>query len=64
MSLKERLQEDTLYTKNIKRILKIEMKDEKWIEEISSLHVREIRALNSSDILQNAPKTIDRFQHR
>jgi hypothetical protein len=61
MSLKDKLKEDQLFQKSMKRILKMEMKDEQWADEISSLHVRrDIRALNSKELLQSAQRrTID-----
>lgn len=61
MSLKEKLKDDPIYVKNMKRVLKMEMRDEKWSDEISSLHVRrDIRALNSKELLQSAQRrTID-----
>jgi len=57
MSLKERLQDDPIYTKNMRRVLKMQMKDEQWSDEISSLHVRrDVRALNSKELLQSAQR--------
>lgn len=57
MSLKEKLREDMLYVKNMRRVLKMQMKDEQWSDEISSLHVRrDIRALNSKELLQSAQR--------
>lgn len=53
--LKLALKEDKIYTRQISKINKIELKDEFWVEELENLHVsRDIRALNSRDLLQNS----------
>ena len=55
--LKESLKEDPIYSKKIKRVLRMEMRDESWLEELERLHAtRDIRALNSTGLLQSSQK--------
>ena len=51
------LREDPIYSKKIKRILRMEMRDDNWLEELERLHAaRDIRALNSTSLLQSSQK--------
>jgi len=55
--LKELLKEDPIYSRSMKRVLRMDMKDESWLEELERLHAaRDIRALNSTALLQSSQK--------
>jgi hypothetical protein len=51
------LKADRIYLKKIQRIAKMELRDESWLQELESLHARrDIRALNSTALLQSSQK--------
>lgn len=56
-SFKEKLEDDALYQKKMKQMLRIKNRDEAWADEIESLHARRgVRALKSSAILEDSQR--------
>lgn len=57
MSFKQKLEDDALFTKKMKQMLRIKNKDEVWADEIESLHARRgVRALRTNTILESSQK--------
>ena len=56
-ALKDALKEDKIYKKHMSRILRMEIKDEVWLDELESLHARrDIRALNTTGLLSSSQR--------
>ncbi len=56
-SIKLALREDKVYVQKMKRISRMPVNDEAWLAELESLHARrDIRALNSTALLQSSQK--------
>lgn len=57
MGFKTKLADDKVFTKNMKKLLRIQSKDEAWANELESLHARRgIRALKSNSLLESSQK--------
>lgn len=56
-SLRKILKTDEVFMKRYRRVLDMKMQDEKWYEEIESLHLsRGMRTLKSGELLQSSQK--------
>lgn len=56
-TFKSLLKEDKIFNKNMKRLLRLENKDESWSNELESLHARRgIRALQSNALLESSKR--------